>query len=111
MRRAGREVRVLSRRSSRLATGKSPMTVRTPLLLSALILVAVAARPQAQSEWKVLFDGSSTNAFRGYKAETMPTTFFVTVKNLFDETYIADRSRGLIPGPSRLIQAGVKYRF
>lgn len=46
-----------------------------------------------------------------YKAETMPTTFFVTVKNLFDETYIADRSRGLIPGPSRLIQAGVKYRF
>jgi Fe(3+) dicitrate transport protein len=38
------------------------------------------------------------------------TTFF-TVKNLFDEEYIADRTRGILPGTPRLYQAGVEYRF
>jgi len=38
-------------------------------------------------------------------------SFFVTAKNLFDELYIADRSRGLIPGPPRLVQAGIATRF
>lgn len=36
---------------------------------------------------------------------------FVTLKNAFDETYVVDRSRGLLPGSPRLIQAGVQYRF
>ncbi len=36
------------------------------------------------------------------------TTFFVTVKNLFDETAIVDRSRGILPTIPRLVQAGFK---
>jgi Fe(3+) dicitrate transport protein len=38
-------------------------------------------------------------------------TFFVTGKNLLDELYLADRTRGMIPGPPRLVQAGVSTRF
>lgn len=40
-----------------------------------------------------------------------PATFFVTVKNIFDETYIVDRARGILPGAPRLAQAGVSVRF
>jgi Fe(3+) dicitrate transport protein len=38
-------------------------------------------------------------------------TLYVTVKNLLDELYLADRARGMIPGPPRLVQAGVSTRF
>lgn len=51
------------------------------------------------------------NATFNYKTETLPSTFFVTVKNLFDRTYIVDRSRGILPSSPRLLQAGVKWRF
>ena len=46
------------------------------------------------------------DAFPGLDA-----TVFLTVKNVVDTLYIADRSRGLLPGPPRLVQAGVKMRF
>lgn len=36
---------------------------------------------------------------------------FVTGKNLFDKTYIVDRTRGIQVGMPRLIQIGVKYAF
>lgn len=39
------------------------------------------------------------------------TTLFATVKNVFDETYVVDRTRGLYPGMPRLVQAGVTQRF
>ncbi len=39
------------------------------------------------------------------------TTFFVTVKNVFDEVYIVDRSRGILPGAPRLAQAGISVKF
>ena len=39
------------------------------------------------------------------------TTLFVTVKNLFDELYIVDRTRGILPGSPQLVQAGVRLRF
>ncbi len=38
------------------------------------------------------------------------TTFF-TIKNVFDKEYIADRTRGILPGTPRLVQGGVEYRF
>jgi len=40
-----------------------------------------------------------------------PATFFVTVKNVFDEVYIVDRARGILSGAPRLAQAGVSLRF
>ncbi|MBA2731877.1 MAG: TonB-dependent receptor [Acidobacteria bacterium] len=51
------------------------------------------------------------NATGNYKVEKMRTTFFVTVKNVFDRTYIVDRARGILPGSPRLLQAGFKLRF
>lgn len=51
------------------------------------------------------------NATFNYKSEQLRSTFFVTVKNLFDRTYIVDRSRGILPSPPRLLQAGFKWRF
>jgi Fe(3+) dicitrate transport protein len=38
-------------------------------------------------------------------------TLYATAKNLFDELYLVDRSRGMIPGPPRLVQVGLATRF
>lgn len=51
------------------------------------------------------------NATVNYKIEKLHTTVFVTAKNLFDRVYIADRARGLLPGPPRGVQAGFKFEF
>jgi Fe(3+) dicitrate transport protein len=40
-----------------------------------------------------------------------PLTAFVTVKNVFDEVYVVDQTRGMIPGAPRLVQAGVSVKF
>jgi Fe(3+) dicitrate transport protein len=36
---------------------------------------------------------------------------YVAVKNLTDELYVVDRSRGILPGPQRTVQAGLSYAF
>jgi Fe(3+) dicitrate transport protein len=51
------------------------------------------------------------NATANYKVERWKTTFFVTAKNIFDRTFVVDRSRGLLPGIPRLVQGGVKIIF
>ncbi len=38
-------------------------------------------------------------------------TIYATAKNVFDELYLVDRSRGMIPGQPRLVQAGISTRF
>jgi Fe(3+) dicitrate transport protein len=38
-------------------------------------------------------------------------TLFATIKNAGDELYVADMTRGLIPGVPRLAQGGFSYRF
>ncbi|HWP99806.1 MAG TPA: TonB-dependent receptor, partial [Vicinamibacterales bacterium] len=38
-------------------------------------------------------------------------TLFVAIKNLFDELFIVDRSRGILPGPPRLVHAGIRVRL
>jgi Fe(3+) dicitrate transport protein len=38
-------------------------------------------------------------------------TLFGSVKNLFDEVYIVDRTRGLLPGAPRWVQLGAIYSF
>jgi len=38
-------------------------------------------------------------------------TLFITAKNLTDQTYIVDRTRGIQVGTPRTIQAGIKYAF
>jgi Fe(3+) dicitrate transport protein len=39
------------------------------------------------------------------------TTLFFTVKNVFDDIFIVDRSRGILPGSPRLVLAGIRTRF
>jgi Fe(3+) dicitrate transport protein len=51
------------------------------------------------------------NATVNFDVAPLRSTFFVTVKNVFDELYIADRTRGILPGPPRMVQAGLKYRY
>jgi Fe(3+) dicitrate transport protein len=51
------------------------------------------------------------NATANYEIERFRTTVFVTGKNIFDRLYVADRSRGLLPGPPRGVQAGFKFKF
>lgn len=51
------------------------------------------------------------NATINVDVAPLRSTAFVTVKNLFDELYIADRSRGILPGTPRMIQVGLKYRY
>ena len=38
-------------------------------------------------------------------------TVFFTIKNLLDDTFIVDRSRGILPSMPRLLQVGVRARF
>jgi Fe(3+) dicitrate transport protein len=51
------------------------------------------------------------NGALNYHMESLRSTLFVTVKNIFDKTYIVDRTRGILPGAPRLVQAGVKVNF
>lgn len=49
------------------------------------------------------------NATLNYPVEHWRATFFLTTKNLADRLVIVDRTRGLLPGIPRLIQAGVRF--
>lgn len=51
------------------------------------------------------------NLTMNYRLEPRGLTFFVTVKNLFDRLYIADRTRGILPGPPRLVHGGLRLQF
>lgn len=50
------------------------------------------------------------NATVNYELRALRTTLFASVKNATDELYIADRTRGIIPGAPRLYQVGVSFR-
>jgi Fe(3+) dicitrate transport protein len=45
------------------------------------------------------------------RPEALPFGFFLTVKNAFDKQYIADRTRGILPGAGRQFVLGVDYGF
>ncbi len=51
------------------------------------------------------------SATANYRVEKLKSTFFVTAKNIFDRTFIVDRSRGILPSSPRLLQGGVKISF
>lgn len=46
-----------------------------------------------------------------YTYEPTDTDIFFTIKNLFDDEYIVDRTRGILPGAPRLFQVGIKQDF
>lgn len=51
------------------------------------------------------------NATANYRLEKLKSVIFFTVKNIFDRTFIIDRSRGILPSSPRLVQGGVKISF
>ena len=72
-------------------------------------LNTVASTPDGQ---RGLIPGNTTwNATLNYHLEQWNSTLFVTAKNLLDETFIVDRSRGIIPNNPRLVQTGIKFTF
>jgi Fe(3+) dicitrate transport protein len=66
--------------------------------------------PSADGQRGLLPAHTVWNATANYDVPQWSSTFFVSVKNAFDELYIADRARGILPGPPRLLQAGVIFR-
>ena len=67
--------------------------------------------PTANGQRGVIPSYTVWNATFNYRAEALRSTFFITTKNLFDRTYIVDRSRGILPSSPRLMQAGIKFYF
>ena len=54
------------------------LSVAALLLLGACASGAQSATASAKrSEWRTLFDGATTSAWRGYKADTMPSGWMV----------------------------------
>jgi Fe(3+) dicitrate transport protein len=51
------------------------------------------------------------NAAANWFVPSLRVTLFGSVKNVFDEVYIVDRTRGLLPGTPRWAQLGVSYSF
>jgi Fe(3+) dicitrate transport protein len=51
------------------------------------------------------------NLTANYELNACECKVFVTAKNLTDRMYVADMSRGLIPGMPRLVQGGFEVRF
>jgi Fe(3+) dicitrate transport protein len=51
------------------------------------------------------------NLTLNYRLTVCDCTLFAAGKNLGDKLYIADMSRGLIPGMPRTVQAGFEFNF
>jgi len=54
------------------------------------LAVAMTTRAAAPSGWRVLFDGKSLDAWRGYKGEAVPTGWHIADGTLTKETPVAD---------------------
>lgn len=67
--------------------------------------------PSANAQLGAIPAQTYWNATANYRVEKWRTTFFVTAKNIFDRTLIVDRTRGILPSQSRLVQTGVKVTF
>lgn len=67
--------------------------------------------PIANGQRGLIDDATVVNLSANLTPNDGPATYFVTVKNVFDELYIVDRARGILPGAPRLVQAGVAIRF
>jgi Fe(3+) dicitrate transport protein len=67
--------------------------------------------PSADGQVGLIDSYTLVNLALNYTMKQWGLTAFFTIKNIMDEEYIADRTRGILPGTPRLYQAGVKYQF
>jgi Fe(3+) dicitrate transport protein len=66
--------------------------------------------PTANGQRGLIPDHTVWNATLSYELPRFRTTLFTAVKNLTDELYIVDRTRGVVPGSPRLVQFGLSFR-
>lgn len=66
---------------------------------------------QRSGQYGVIDSYTVFNAAINYRIRQYSTTVFLAVKNIADDVYIVDRTRGILPGMPRLIQAGLRYDF
>lgn len=66
--------------------------------------------PSADGQRGLIPSYTTWNATLNFDVKALNSTFFVTVKNLLDDTYIVDRARGILPGSPRLVQAGFTFK-
>jgi len=66
--------------------------------------------PSADGQRGLIPAYTTWNATVNFDVKSLNSTFFVTVKNVLDETYIVDRARGILPGSPRLVQAGFTFK-
>jgi Fe(3+) dicitrate transport protein len=71
---------------------------------------ANSVAPTADGQRGRIASATVWNATLNYRA-TDTLTLFATAKNLADTTYITDRTRGIMVGIPRLLQAGARYSF
>ena len=67
--------------------------------------------PSADGQRGLLPGSTLWNAAVSYRILPLHSALFITVKNLGNLLYIADRARGVIPGMPRLVQAGIRVAF
>jgi Fe(3+) dicitrate transport protein len=65
----------------------------------------------ANGQRGLIEDALVWNATANVAIPGTPLGLFVTGRNLTDELYVVDRSRGILPGNKRSFQAGVTYAF
>ncbi len=54
------------------------MTIKKHVVLAGLLGAAAASVSAAEPGWKVLFDGTSTDAWRGFRRDAFPSAAWVT---------------------------------
>ncbi len=67
--------------------------------------------PTANGQRGLIEEQETWNASVNYSPGGGDLTLYATVKNLADENFIVDRSRGILPNAPRLVQVGVSARF
>jgi Fe(3+) dicitrate transport protein len=67
--------------------------------------------PSADGQRGLLPGSTIWNLVAEVPIPSLRSTLFAAVKNAFDRTSIVDRSRGILPGSPRLVQAGVRVKL
>lgn len=71
----------------------------------------VTAAPDGTGQVGVIDGYTVINLALNYSVPGTGWTGFFTIKNVADAEYIADRTRGILPGTPRLFQGGIQYDF
>ena len=66
------------------------MSIRTTLVIGAVVVFAAHAGCAAGSQWRTLFDGKSLDAWKGYKSDSVPSGWRVADGTLTKDGHAGD---------------------